>query len=90
MEYTSLWAGFELTTLVLTATDCTSSGKSNYYANTITTVSLKKVMKYSKLYIDLWQNTDLQQEVIDANLQNWNKMCFWKVYLIITIVYAIS
>jgi len=36
------WVGFELTTLVVIGTDCTSSCKSNY--NTITTVQkLKKI-----------------------------------------------
>ena len=34
-EYTSPWAGFELTTLVVIGTDCTGSCKSNYH--TITT-----------------------------------------------------
>jgi len=31
IEYTSLWAGFELTTLVVIGTDCTGSCKSNYH-----------------------------------------------------------
>ena len=31
IEYTSPWTGFELTTLVVMGTDCTSSCKSNYH-----------------------------------------------------------
>jgi hypothetical protein len=40
-EYTSTWAGFEHTTLVVMDTDCIGSCKSNYH--TITTV-LERVM----------------------------------------------
>ena len=36
LKYSSLWAGFELTTLVVICTDCTGSCKSNYYAITTT------------------------------------------------------
>ena len=32
IEYTSSWAGFELTTLVVIGTDCIGSYKSNYHA----------------------------------------------------------
>ena len=32
IEYTSLWAGFKLTTLVMIGTDCICSCKSNYHA----------------------------------------------------------
>jgi len=31
IEYTSPWAGFKLTMLVVISTDCTGSCKSNYY-----------------------------------------------------------
>jgi len=34
IEYTSPWAGFELTTLVVIGTDCLGSNKSNYHAIT--------------------------------------------------------
>ena len=36
-EYTSAWAGFELTTLVVIGTDCTCSCKSNYHTIKTTT-----------------------------------------------------
>jgi len=39
-EYTSPWTGFELTTLVLIGSDCTSSCKFNYH--TITTTKAPK------------------------------------------------
>jgi hypothetical protein len=32
IEYTSSWAGFELTTLLVIGIDCTGSCKSNYHA----------------------------------------------------------
>jgi hypothetical protein len=35
-EYTSPWAGFELTMLVVIGTDCTGSCKFSYYAITTT------------------------------------------------------
>ena len=38
IEYTSSWAGFELTTLVVIDTGCTCCFKSNYHAITTTTV----------------------------------------------------
>ena len=37
IEYTSLWAGFELTTSVMISIDCTGSCKSNYHTITTTT-----------------------------------------------------
>ena len=37
IEYTSLWAGFELTTTVMISIDCTGSCKSNYHTITTTT-----------------------------------------------------
>ena len=44
IEYTSPWAGFELTTLVVIGTDCIGSCKSNYHMIT-TTVSPKRNYK---------------------------------------------
>ena len=41
IEYTSLWSGFELTTLVVIGADCTGNCKSNYHTITTTTVPLK-------------------------------------------------
>ena len=40
IEYTSLWAGFKLTTLVVISTDCTDSCKSNYNAISTTTAPI--------------------------------------------------
>jgi hypothetical protein len=47
IEYTSPWMGFDLTTSVVIATDCTGSCKSNYHAITTTTAPC----------IYLWVNT---------------------------------
>jgi hypothetical protein len=41
IEYTSPWTGFELKSLVVIGTDCTSNCKSNYH--TITTMTTPKV-----------------------------------------------
>ena len=37
IKYTSSWAGFKLTTLVMIGTDCIGSCKSNYHTITATT-----------------------------------------------------
>ena len=39
IQYTSSWAGFEVTTLVVLGTDCTCSCQSNYQTITTTTAS---------------------------------------------------
>jgi hypothetical protein len=44
IEYTSSWAGFELTTLVVIGTDCTGSCKSNYYMITTMTVHIQNAI----------------------------------------------
>ena len=46
--YTSAWARFELTTLVLIGTDCTGSCKSNYLTITTTTAPVHKCISYLK------------------------------------------
>jgi hypothetical protein len=40
IKYTSPWAVFELTTLVVIGTDCISNFKSNYHKITTTTVPI--------------------------------------------------
>ena len=51
IEYTSPWAGFELTTLVVIGTDCIGSYKSNYHTITTTTAP----QNFSCLLITSWQ-----------------------------------
>ena len=47
------WAGFELTTLVVTGTGCIGSYKSNYHTNTTTTTPLTHVtLPY---LLDIWR-----------------------------------
>ena len=48
IKYTSPWAGFELTSLVVMGTDCTGSCKSNYH--TITTMMAPKLIWTSFIY----------------------------------------
>ena len=43
IEYTSLWAGFKLTTWVVIGADCTDSCKSNYHVTMTTLMSKWKV-----------------------------------------------
>ena len=43
IEYTSPWAGLELTTFVVIGTDCIGSYKSNYHTITTTTFPQSKI-----------------------------------------------
>ena len=52
IEYTSPWAGFELTKLVVIGTDCTGSCKSNY--QTIMTSTAPTDINYRNSYIMDW------------------------------------
>ena len=52
MLYTSLWAGFELTTSVVIGTDCIGSCKSNYHTITTTTAPLMFENGGLKIYIE--------------------------------------
>ena len=53
VEYTSLWAWFELITFVLIGTDCTGIWKSNYHTITTTPHALYNRMKENYIYIYL-------------------------------------
>jgi hypothetical protein len=46
IEYTSLWTGFEFTTLIMICTDCIGSCKSNYHTITTTTTPLSSWVNY--------------------------------------------
>jgi hypothetical protein len=52
IEYTSPWAGLELTTLVVLGTDYTGSCKSNYH--TTTTTTLKRLFHVINLTLPFW------------------------------------
>jgi hypothetical protein len=58
IEYTSPWAGFELTNLMVIGTDCTGSCKSNYHVITVPKngspldIKLNFVFKTIRLYIN--------------------------------------
>ena len=51
IEYTSSWAGFKLTTLVVIGTDCTYSCKSNYH--TITTTPIYWLYTFCVLFLKI-------------------------------------
>ena len=55
IEYTSPWAGFYLTTLVVICTDCTCSFKFNYHDAITTTTALWKIGAIFKVCcVQLW------------------------------------
>jgi hypothetical protein len=60
-EYTSPWAAFELTTLVVIGNDCTGSCKSNYHM--ITTTVTPKVCHLSKNSSDIISSMLFSQTV---------------------------
>ena len=51
IEYTSQWVGFELTTLLVIATDCIGSCKSNYHTIATTTTPTKNMEGYICAYV---------------------------------------
>ena len=51
IEYTSPWAGFELTVVI--GTDCIGSYKSNYHAITTMTAPYQYILRHEELYIYL-------------------------------------
>jgi len=51
-DLSQVWAGFELTTLVVIGTDCTCSWKANYHSITTTTAPLSQTVYETNLHIE--------------------------------------
>ena len=73
IEYSSSWAGFKLTTLVVIGTDCIGSCKSNYH--TITTMPAPRMWRYRHhKWIHMWK-FDWWSALSDGgNWSTWSKL----------------
>ena len=72
IEYTSPWARFEITTLLVIGTDCLGSYKSNYH--TIPTMTATFIMWECKLCF-FPNNIERCESVLNVWTQNYN--CIW-------------